>query len=97
MPPTMYLLVLYHITLLSSSLSAFISSQAKASNLCTIPHRLEAVSCQMIVFLGGGVFHSQPQPTFQRLQIAEQNVVNLIAYQRRMGFIRRAAAVQAFC
>lgn len=59
-------------------------SQTKASNLCTIPHRLEAFSYQVVIFLGGGVLHSQPQPTFQRLQIAEQNVVDLITYQRRM-------------
>lgn len=72
-------------------------SQTKASNLCTIPHRLEAFSYQVVIFLGGGVLHSQPQPTFQRLQIAEQNVVDLITYQRRMGFIRRTAAVQAVC
>lgn len=71
--------------------------QTKNSTLRAMPRRVEAVSYQMVIFLGGGVFHSQPQPTFQCLQIAEQNVVDFITYQRRMGFIRCAAAVQAVC
>lgn len=48
-------------------------------------------------FLCRRVLHSQPQPAFQYLQVAEQDVIDLIAYQRRMGFIRCAAAVQALC
>ena len=77
-------------------------SQTKASNLCTIPHRLEAFSYQVVIFLGGGVLHSQPQPTFQRLQIAEQNVVDSsltsgvwASYAARQRF-RRSVSSRSF-
>ena len=49
------------------------------------------------------VMHKYQKPfseegvTANLTQWYEQNIVDLITYQRRMGFIRRAAAVQAFC